>query len=66
MFIVLGHDESDKASIVACPIALIEDLFKILSFPLIDKFKVIVFLIKELAFHFVDLLFLTKDVIEND
>ena len=62
VFIILRNDVSDKTSVIASSISVVQNRLEILTFSLVDQFEIIVLLIKKLSFHLVYLLLLSKDV----
>ena len=62
MFVVLRDDVSDEAGEIAASVFAVQDLLELSSFTFIKQLKVIVRLVEQLPFHFVDSLFLSQNV----
>ena len=65
MVVVLGHHVSDEAGEVAGPVAVVQDVFQVLPFALVDQLQIVVLLIQQLPFHFVHLFLLAQNVAQN-
>lgn len=52
VIVVLGNDVTYETGEIACPIAVVEDIFEVFTFSFVDQLQVIVLLIQKLPFHF--------------